>query len=142
MTNTLQESNVELDRLVDEHFRHEIRGDIDAVVATFTRDVEHDVVGVPMVSHGRAQAAAFYEELFRDLALERFETVHRYHGPDFVVDESIVHARATGAPLGIPGNNRSLRFRLLHVFELRDGYISRENAWLDTVSILTQLTST
>jgi steroid delta-isomerase-like uncharacterized protein len=137
MAQTLNPTN--LDQLVDEHFRAELRGDVNEVIATFTEDVEHDVVGTPAVSHGRAEAAAFYQGLFADLDLERFETVRRYRGIDFVIDESIVHARATGAPLGIPGNNRRLTFRLLHIFELRDGCISRENAWLDTAAILSQL---
>ena len=92
-----------------------------------------------LVMHGRAEAAAFYRELFADLDLERFETVRRYSGANFVVDESLVHARAVGAPLGIQGNNRPLVFRLLHIFELTGGRISRENAWLDAATILSQL---
>jgi steroid delta-isomerase-like uncharacterized protein len=141
MTMTTLGSNVDADRLVDEHFERELRGDVTAVVATFSPDVEHDVVGRPSVSRGRDEAGAFYEELFSDLALEDFENVRRYHGPGFVVDESIVHARATGTPFGIPGLDRPLQFRLLHVFELRDGYITRENAWLDVAAILAQLSS-
>jgi predicted ester cyclase len=73
--------------------------------------------------------------------LERFETVHRYHGVDFVVDESVVHATAIGSPFGIPGKGRGLSFRLLHIFDVRDGLIRRENAWLDMASIMAQLTA-
>jgi steroid delta-isomerase-like uncharacterized protein len=137
MSQTLHATD--LDHIVDDHFRAELVGDVDAVIATFTDAVEHDVVGSPAVSHGRAEAAAFYRELFADLDLERFETVRRYSGTNFVVDESLVHARAVGAPLGIPGNNRPLVFRLLHIFELTGGRISRENAWLDAATILSQL---
>ena len=131
----------DLDRIIDEHFQAELDEDIEAVVSTFADDVEHDVVGRPSVSRGRDEAAAFYRELFADLRLERFETVHRYHGVDFVVDESIVHATAIGSPFGIPGEGRVLRFRLLHIFDVRDGLITRENAWLDMASIMAQLTS-
>jgi steroid delta-isomerase-like uncharacterized protein len=131
----------DLDRIIDEHFQAELDEDIEAVVSTFADDVEHDVVGRPSVSRGRDEAAAFYRELFADLRLERFETVHRYHGVDVVVDESIVHATAIGSPFGIPGEGRVLRFRLLHIFDVRDGLITRENAWLDMASIMAQLTS-
>ena len=131
----------DLDRLIDEHFRAELDENIEAVVATFADDVEHDVVGRPNVSHGRIEAAAFYRELFADLNLERFETVHRYHGETFVVDESIVHATAIGSPFGIPGDGRVLRFRLLHIFDVREGVITRENAWLDIASIMAQLSA-
>ena len=131
----------ELDRIIDEHFQAELDENIEAVVSTFADDVEHDVVGRPSVSRGRGEAATFYRELFADLHLERFETVHRYHGVDFVVDESVVHATAIGSPFGIPGEGRVLRFRLLHIFDVRDGLITRENAWLDMASIMAQLTS-
>jgi steroid delta-isomerase-like uncharacterized protein len=137
MTQVLPDTD--LDRIVDDHFAAELRGDIDATIATFTDDVEHDVVGSPAVSHGRAEAAAFYRRLFADLHLTEIEKVRRYHGPDFVVDESIVHARATGAPLGFAGDDRTVRFRLLHIFDIRDGAISRENAWLDVAAIAQQL---
>jgi predicted ester cyclase len=46
-----------------------------------------------------------------------------------------------GAFMGVPGNGRRISFRLLHVWEFRDGRISRENAWLDGGSILGQLNS-
>ena len=57
MTQVLPDTD--FDRIVDEHFAAELRGDIDATIATFTEDVEHDVVGSPAVSQGRAEAAAF-----------------------------------------------------------------------------------
>jgi steroid delta-isomerase-like uncharacterized protein len=139
MGTTLQAT--ELDRLIDEHFQAELDENLDAIVSTFALDIEHDFVGNPQVSHGRAEAAAFYRELFTNLHLDRFETVHRYHGDDFVVDESIVHATAIGSPFGIPGQGRVLHFRLLHIFDVRDGLIARENAWLDVASVMAQLTS-
>ena len=67
--------------------------------------------------------------------------MRRYHGDGFVVDESLVTAQAIGTPFGIPGRDRTVRFRLLHVFEIRDGEITRENAWIDTASVLAQLSS-
>src|SRR6476620_5256224 len=36
--------------------------------------------------------------------------------------------------LGLPGNGRRISFRLMHVFEFRDGLVSHENVWLDTGS--------
>ena len=32
-----------------------------------------------------------------------------------------------------PAHGREISFRMLHVFEFRDGRISRENVWLDAV---------
>jgi len=128
-----------LDRLVDEHFAAEVHQDLDTLLATFADDVEHDVVGSGTVSHGKSQVEAFYRSLLQDLTFESIERVRRYHGATFVVDESIVHARAIGRPLGFEGRNREVSFRILHVFDIVDGRIQRENAWLDTAAIFTQL---
>lgn len=129
----------EVDRLVDEHFAAEVSQDLDSLLATFTYDVEHDVVGSGTVSRGKPQVEAFYRSLLQDLTLESIENMRRYHGPGFVVDESVVHARATGSPFGFEGRDRPVTFRLLHVFDIEDGRIRRENAWLDTAAIVAQL---
>jgi predicted ester cyclase len=47
--------------------------------------------------------------------------------------------RAIGTFLGLPGNGRRITFRILHVFEFKDGLISRENVWLDGAAIQQQL---
>jgi predicted ester cyclase len=44
-----------------------------------------------------------------------------------------------GEFLGIPGNGKRINFRLLHVWEFRDGRMSRENVWLDGAAISAQL---
>ena len=39
-----------------------------------------------------------------------------------------------GEMLGIPGNGTGITFRLAHVWEYRDGLVSRENVWLDSAA--------
>ena len=134
-------SRTALDALVDDHFEAEIDGDLDRLLATFADDVEHDVVGNPAVSHGKVDVAAFYRGLLADLEFDEIRTVRRYHGDGFVVDESVVTAHAVGTPFGIPGRGRTLSFRLLHVFEIDGGQITRENAWLDAASVFAQLSA-
>ncbi|HET7654961.1 MAG TPA: nuclear transport factor 2 family protein [Acidimicrobiales bacterium] len=138
---TYPASRTDVDALVDDHFQAEIDGDLDRLLATFADEVEHDVVGNPDVSTGKAEVTAFYRGLLADLALDDITSVRRYHGDGFVVDESLVTARAIGTPFGIPGRGRTIRFRLLHVFEIRGGEITRENAWLDLAGVLAQLGS-
>jgi hypothetical protein len=46
-----------------------------------------------------------------------------------------------GEFLGIPGHRRQISFRMLHIFEFKQGRISRENVWLDGNAIITQLTA-
>lgn len=131
-----------VDRLIDEHFRAEEAEDVDAIAATFTDDAQHDGDGT-MVLFGREAIANFYRDLYRVVGQHRFTTVRRLYGPGLVIDESEVTAIAHGAPFGLPveGGGRSFTFRLLHVFELRDGLISREQAWFDTKTIERQLSN-
>jgi predicted ester cyclase len=46
-----------------------------------------------------------------------------------------------GSFLGVPGQGRRITFRMLHVWEFRDGKIRRENVWLDGGTIVAQLTA-
>lgn len=131
----------QLDAIIERHFRFEVQDDVDGVLATMTEDLEHDVVGSPLgVLRGPGQARQFYEGLFADLSGEKVTSLRRYHGPDFVVDESLWEGHAPGTPFGIPGHGRRIAFRLLHIFDIAaDGRIRRENVWLDMASILQQL---
>jgi predicted ester cyclase len=56
-----------------------------------------------------------------------------------MVLEQLMTGTVTGSLLGMPGNGRRVSFRMLHVFEFREGLISRENIWLDTAAIVNQL---
>ena len=131
----------QMDRKLDEHFGFEAADDVEGVLATLTEDVEHDVVGWPTgpVS-GRDAVRPFYEATFEDLADGKVESLRRYYGDDFMVDDSIWRGTAAGRPFGLEGKGRPLEFRLLHVIEFSDGGdIKRENVWIDLASIIQQL---
>lgn len=135
-------SRHEMDRIVNEHFAFEASDNIDGVLETLADNVEHDIVGLSTgPTHGRDAARPFYQALFADLADGQVQTLRRYYGGDFVVDESLWRGRAPGRPFGIEGGNRPLEFRLLHLFEFADdGVIQRENVWVDLGAIQQQLT--
>lgn len=131
----------QMDRKIDEHFGFEATDDVEGVLATLAPDVEHDIVGWPTgPTHGRAAARAFYEAMFADLSESKVACVKRLYGDNFLVDESIWSGRAPGKPFGLDGKGRPLQFRLLHIIEFAEnGYIKRENVWIDLAAILTQL---
>jgi ketosteroid isomerase-like protein len=130
----------EMDALVDGHYRAEEDGDLAAIVAGFGDGAEHDVVGRPGGPlHGGEQIGAFYSALLAELRIDRFEPVRRRYGADHVVDESVLHATATGHPFGLDGRGRPVRTRFLHIFDFEDGLISRESAWIDLAAIQEQL---
>ena len=130
----------EIDRILERHFAAEQKRDIGAILATYTDDIEHDAVGrEPNPIRGKAAIGVFSREFLNDLEHARVIPVRRLHGDAFAVDESIVEGYAHGRPYDLEGYGRPVRFRLLHLFEFRDGLISRENAWLDMLAIQRQL---
>ncbi len=130
----------EMDRLIEAHLTAEMAGDSAGCVAMYTEDVEHDVVGVPTGPlHGKESAQRFYDHLVRDIRPEEMIPTRRYYGDDFCVIEHQWNGTVPGMFFGIPGNGRRISFRVLHVWEFKDGLISRENVWLDGASAMQQL---
>jgi steroid delta-isomerase-like uncharacterized protein len=127
-------------RLIDDHITAESKSDLDGAVAVYTDDVEHDVVGWPTgPNHGVDGARDFYDHITRQIATEDMALTRGYFGENFCVTEHQWNGTVPGAFMGVPGHGRRISFRLLHVWEFRDGRISRENVWLDSGSILAQL---
>jgi steroid delta-isomerase-like uncharacterized protein len=126
--------------VVSHHLRAEGLGDVDGAIAVYTEDIEHDVVGYPgSPHHGKHGARKFYEELTANFRAEGEEVLHRYFAGDSMILEQVMTGTVIGSMLGLPGRGRRISFRILHVFEFRDGLISRENVWLDSAAIVDQL---
>jgi uncharacterized protein len=137
---TTRMTRAQMDALVDGHYRAEEAGDLEAIVEGFAPDAEHDVAGRPGDPlHGGEQIADFYRALLAELRIDRFEPVRRWYGEAHVVDEAILQATANGHPFGLEGRGRPVRTRFLHIFDFRDGLISRESAWIDLAAIQQQL---
>ena len=134
-------TRAQMDRKMDEHFAFEAADDVEGVLATLSDDAEHDIVGLPTgPTRGREGPRGFYESLFGNLSDGKVETLRRYYGEDFMVDESMWRGRAPGRPFGIEGRGRPLEFRLLHVVEFDErGDMKRENVWVDLAAIQQQL---
>jgi steroid delta-isomerase-like uncharacterized protein len=130
----------EMDELVERHMAAEAVGDIDRAIGVYADDVEHDVVGWPTgPTNGRQGARAFYEYLGANFRGTAAEATRQWHADDALVIEHAMVGVVTGTLLGLPGLDREISFRMLHVFEFEDGKIHRENIWLDTAAIQAQL---
>ncbi|MFF2549349.1 ester cyclase [Nocardia sp. NPDC058058] len=130
----------EMDALFTRHANAEAAKNVPAIMETLAPGVEHDVVGDPSgVLHDREAIGQRYQDLFDQLDEDKFENVRRYYGDDFMVDESHWYGRVPGSFMGIPGGNKQIDFRILHVCEFKDGRMSRENVWLDVAAIMQQL---
>jgi steroid delta-isomerase-like uncharacterized protein len=132
----------EMDDLIERHLAAERAGDSAGSVAVYVDDVEHDVVGNPTGPvHGKEAAQGFYDYLGENFQTATMEVTHSYYGDDFCVVEHDTTGTVPGEFLGVPGNGRRVTFRMLHVWEFRDGLISRENVWLDGATVIAQLTA-
>jgi ketosteroid isomerase-like protein len=131
----------EMDRIVDQHFAFEAADDVDGVLGSLADGAEHEIVPSPFGRlTDRAEIRRFYELLFRDLKGEGVTPLRRLYGDGFVVDETVWHGRiADGRQFLCAGRSGRVSFRLLHIFELRDGKIAREDVWCDLAAIQRQL---
>jgi steroid delta-isomerase-like uncharacterized protein len=129
-----------MDRLIEIHLAAEKAGDTAGAVSVYTDDVEHDVVGNPGGPvHGKGGAKGFYDYLTREVHTEEMQAVRSYYGRDFCVVEHMCTSTVPGSFFGVPGHGRRVSFRLLHIWEFRDGRMSRENVWIDGGSVIAQL---
>lgn len=134
-------STEQMDRLVNEHFGYEAIDDVDGVMSSLSEDARHEVIPSPVGAlTDRAKIRAYYEMLFADLKGEDVTPVRRLYGEDFLVDETVWHGYVNdGRPFLCEGKGGPVSFRLLHVFNFREGKISHEQVWCDLAAIQQQL---
>ena len=131
----------QIDNLIEAHVKAEKADDFAAAVAMYTDDIEHDVVGAAGGSlRGPEAAARRYQRIQRDMEQDELVRTRTLYGDEFCVIEHDATCRVVGQFAGIDGRGRQVRFRMMHIFEFRDGKISRENVWKDSTAIIAQLT--
>jgi ketosteroid isomerase-like protein len=130
-----------MDRIINQHFAFEVSDDVNGFVESLAKGAEHEIVPSPFGRlSDRSEIRRMYELLFRDLKGKSVAPVRRLIGDDFVVDEAVWHGHiAGGRPFHLHGHSGKASFRLLHIFEFRDGRIAREDVWCDFAAIQKQL---
>jgi hypothetical protein len=114
-----------MQRVIDAHFAAEASGDVEAILDTFTEDIDHEAFGAGIGSlKGKDAARAFYTRLSEDLSVDTYTSTRRFLGSDHAWEEGVVQATATGSPFGMTGGGRTINYRLNHLFEFRNGLIS------------------
>jgi steroid delta-isomerase-like uncharacterized protein len=126
--------------LIDRHFAAENAHDIDATLATYTDDILWDDVTHPRSPfRGKQAVAGAYGGILDAIPDLHLRSVLRFECGDHVVDESILTGHVVGEFAGIAGGGAPVSFRLLHIFDIRDGLIARENAWFDSAAVVRQV---
>ena len=111
---------------VEAHFGSEASGRIDDAIALYTDDVVWEAPSRNLEFRGKEAVAANYRDIFSVLKNVKFHTKDRFATEDRVVDDSIVSfevARDGFVPFPV---GTKCEMRLTHIFEMRDGKISKE----------------
>ena len=111
---------------VQVHFDAEKAGDWEKIKTMYTDDIIWERACMNQVVEGKEAVAAAYVELFSALRGCDFHCLDRFATEDRVVDECIftfevAKEGAMPLPVGTKG-----KLRLVHIFEMRDGKVSRE----------------
>ena len=126
--------------VIDRHFAAENAHDVEATLATYTEDIVWDDVTHPgSPFRGKQAVAEAYGGILRAIPDLNLRSVLRFQCGEHVVDESMLSGHVVGEFAGIAGGGAPVSFRLLHVFDLRDGLIARENAWFDSAAVVRQV---
>ena len=129
--------------LIHKHLDAEGAGDVDTACSVYADGIEHDAVGFPGAPcFGIDASKAFYEHLTANIRTTGEKPLHQYETSDgSVILEAEMSAEVIGEFLGIAGHGRNITFRILHVFDFDDALITREQVWLDTGTIVAQLSA-
>ena len=115
---------------VELHFHTEAHNEIEAALELYTDDIVWEAPapnGLNLSFYGKEAVAESYRKLFASMGNVQFQPLQRFATRDRVVDDSIVtfevvqegfwrHFRA----------GQKIEMRLVHIFEMRDGKISKE----------------
>ena len=116
---------------------------MEGTLATYTDDIVWDDVTHPdSPFHGKEEVAAVYTSIIDAIPDVHLTSVKRFTGDGgrYVVDESTLTGHVEGEWSGLHGGGAPVRVRILHIFEVRDGLISYENAWFDAADVQRQIT--
>ena len=106
--------------IIEQHFAAENAHDVPGTLATYTHDLVWDDVGNPICPvYGKSAVADIYEGIIDAIPDLHLESVSRFASGDHVVDESIATGHIGGTFIGIDGGGAPVRFRILHVFDIR-----------------------
>ena len=115
--------------VVESHFHSEGLSDVEKALETFTDDVVWDAPapnGLNRSFSGKEAAGNNYRRLWGAMRNAKFQTVQRFATEDRVVDDSILTFEvAKDGYFHFPVGTR-VEMRLVHIFEMRDGKISKE----------------
>ena len=112
--------------VVEAHFGGEASGRIEAAIDLYTDDIVWEAPARNLLIKGKDAVAANYREMFSSLKDVEFHCMDRFATEDRVVDDSVITFEVTkDGFMPLPAGTKG-QMRLTHIFEMRDGKISKE----------------
>lgn len=114
---------------VENHFHSEALSDVAAALETFTDDVIWDAPapnGLNRSFTGKEAVGKNYRQLWASMRNVKFQPLQRFATEDRVVDDSSVTFEVAKDGYWHFPVGSTVEMRLVHIFEMRDGKISRE----------------
>ncbi|MFN2464597.1 MAG: nuclear transport factor 2 family protein [Candidatus Dormibacteria bacterium] len=126
--------------LIDAHLRALAESDVDALLGTVADNIEYDfIAGATGAVRGKDAVRAHHLTEFANVISERWIPLRRLYGEGFVVDEVIWEGRITGRLGALVGKGRRVSQRVLRIFEIRNGQVSRQSIYSDHAAVARQL---
>jgi ketosteroid isomerase-like protein len=113
------------------HFHNENPEHVEKAVAVYTDDIVWEVPARGILLRNTAEVIDAYRDLFASVVYEKVYHLRRFATEHYVVDDQVIYCTkvADKIPKHYFPVGAKLSVRLLHIFEMRDGRISREIAY-------------
>ena len=114
---------------VEAHFHSEAANEVDQALELYTDDIVWEAPARNLVFQGKEDVGDNYRKIFASIRDVGFRNLQRFATEDRVVDDSIltfVLTREGFLPLPV---GQQVEMRLAHIFEMREGKISKEIAF-------------
>ena len=115
---------------VELHFHTEALSEIERALELYTDDIVWEAPapnGLNRSFYGKQAVAESYRELFASMGNVQFQPLQRFATEDRVVDDSLVTFEVVRDGYWQHfSKGQKIEMRLVHIFEMRDGKISKE----------------
>jgi hypothetical protein len=117
--------------VVQAHFHNENPAHVEQAIALYADTISWEAPTRGVVMTDKAKILEAYRGIFRTVAFRKVVPLRRFATETFVFDDQIGHVTIVGEEMpNLPfGVGSDLSVRLTHVFEMKDGKITREIAY-------------
>ncbi len=116
---------------VEAHFHGEASIDVEKAIEQYTDDIVWEAPARGLIFEGKEAVAENYRKLLSSIRILEARNLQRFATEDRVVDDTIATFELIGDGFvnsGVPVRSK-VEMRLVHIFEMRDGQISRETGY-------------